>query len=424
MGYWLGAIADDFTGATDLGALLTRSGLRSVVCVGVPPEGLELPPCEAVIVALKSRSTSVRRAVGDSLSALMWLRRRECARFYFKYCSTFDSTAEGNIGPVADALLDALGEDFTVVCPAHPENGRTVYRGYLFVGDELLSESPMRHHPLTPMRDSNLLRLLGQQTPHRVGLAGYAQVSGGVSLLRHSLKNLRAEGYRYAVVDALEQQHLLTIAAACQDLSLTTGAAGLAMGLAYEARERGQVSVHAQAPFPRGPGPTAVLAGSCSPATLAQIATMQRFYPSRALDPELLVRDPQATVEDLARWAGEQAAAGPVLVYASAPPRLVRRYTSVFGPEIAARIEEALARLACRLVAAGFNRLVVAGGETSGAVVQALGIQALIVCPEIVPGVPWTRALPHSDLALALKSGNFGAPDFFLKALEMLIHRY
>jgi len=417
----LGAIADDFTGATDLGAMLTREGMRTVVCVGVPREGLALAPADAVVVALKSRTAPVQEAVQDSLAALRWLQAQGCRQFFFKYCSTFDSTDSGNIGPVADALLDALGAAFTVVCPAYPENGRTVYRGHLFVSDTLLSDSPMRHHPLTPMHDSNLVRVLGRQTPHQVGLASYESVAGGVLRLWERLEALRREGCRYAVVDALSNTHLRTLDEACKGLPLVTGGSGAALGLPRNFRLEGLLNAQSRPPkMPELGGYAAVLAGSCSAATLRQVAEMKKTSPSRALDIPSISENFGIVLEETIQWADEHKASGPVLIYSSAPPEEVRAHQRIYGPEVAGVIERALAAIAGRLVGLGFDKLIVAGGETSGAVVQALGVQALSLGPEIAPGVPWTRVLPQSNLALALKSGNFGGPEFFLRAFEVL----
>ena len=421
MSLLLGSIADDFTGATDLAAVLTHEGMRAVVFVGVPPEGSQPPPADAAVVALKSRTAPAQDAVRDSLAALRWLQKQGARQFFFKYCSTFDSTDSGNIGPVADALLDALESDFTVVCPAFPENRRTVYKGHLFVGDVPLSESSMRDHPLTPMRDSDLVRVLGRQTAHRVGLAPYESVAAGSRALGERLEALHQEGCRYAVVDALSHAHLSTIGEACRGMPLVTGGSGVARGLPrnfrLEGRDRGRTRPLA---MPELGGYAAVLAGSCSAATLRQIAEMRKTCPGLALDIPSLSRDFDVALEEIIRWADEHRSSGPVLVYSSAAPEEVRSYQQKYGPDIAHKIEQVLACVARRLVDSGFDKLVIAGGETSGAVVRALKAQALAVGPEIAPGVPWTQVLPHGNLALALKSGNFGGPDFFTRAFEVL----
>lgn len=409
----LGVIADDFTGATDVASMLVRAGMRCVQVIGVP-EG-PAPEADAVVVALKSRTAPLQAAVGESLAALAWLQGAGAQQIYFKYCSTFDSTPSGNIGPVADALLDALDSDFTVVCPAFPENGRSVYQGHLFVGQQLLSESSMAQHPLTPMTDSNLVRVLQAQTQRRVGLAARAVVAQGVAALQARFAALRAEGCAYAVVDAVDNQDLRTLAAACAGMPLLTAGSGLALGLpaVYAARFGLQPSA-AAADWPSAGVPAAVLSGSCSSATQAQVATWQAAgRPAWHIDP--LTAEGDGVAEALA-WLARQGA-GPVLFYATAEPERVLAVQAALGTAAAgAWVERCLAGIAQALVAQGVQRLVVAGGETSGAVVQALGVQRLRIGASIDPGVPWTQA-EGRPLWLALKSGNFGVMDFFAKAL-------
>ena len=394
----LGCIADDLTGATDLGVTLAREGLTVVQVNGVPAADLRVDAADAVVVALKSRTNPPEEAVAWSLQALEWLRRRGAARFYFKYCSTFDSTARGNIGPVADALVEALGCRFTVATPAYPRNGRTVYQGHLFVNGVPLAESGMKDHPLTPMRDSSLVRVLASQTPHRVALVPFEVMGAGAGSIRARLEALAKEA-RYAILDALTDEHLVAAGEACAHLPLTTGGAGLAMGLA---RALGAGRSARTAAFPRAEGPVALLSGSCSRATLEQVAAAKARLPAWQLDPERL--DAGAALA----WARAQT--GAYLIYASAPPERIAR-----GRE--AEIEACFRALAQGLAGQGVRRFVVAGGETSGAVVDALGVRALAIGPEIDPGVPWTAAADGSPYQLALKSGNFGGPDFFLKAI-------
>jgi uncharacterized protein YgbK (DUF1537 family) len=417
----LGCIADDVTGATDLASMLVRGGMRAVQLFGVPGAGAGVPEADAIVVALKSRTIAPSEAVAQSVAALRWLRAAGARQFFFKYCSTFDSTPRGNIGPVADALLEALGADFTIACPAFPENGRTVCHGYLFVGHVLLSESGMRDHPLTPMTDANLVRVLGRQTKHQVGLVPYPEVDGGSVALVTAWDRLRRDGARYAIVDALTDRHLLDIGLACADLPLVTGGSGVALGLPEGFRRRGLLGPDAAADrLPRVGGHAAVLAGSCSPATLGQITHASRTHPAFRIDARRLGRGEDVVGEAL-DWAGPRLGAEPVLIYASAPPEDVRQVQAELGRETAGRlVEEALARIARGLVAAGVRRLVVAGRETAGAVVQALGLAGLRIGPPIDPGVPWTASLDEPPLALALKSGNFGTADFFLKAFERL----
>jgi len=418
----LGAIADDFTGATDLCNMLVRHGMRTVQLIGVPRATLEVGEVDAVTIALKSRTAPVKEAVADSLEALDWLRRAGARQIFFKYCSTFDSTAEGNIGPVGDALADRLDASIAIACPAFPETGRTIYMGYLFVGDRLLSETHMAHHPLTPMTDPDLVRVLGRQTPRKVGLVAWPTVRRGASFIRDRLTELRHEGCRWAIVDCLEDEDLLAIGEAVADHPLVTGGSGVAMGLPANFRRAGLLPDRGAeaAALPPVPGPAVVLAGSCSAATLAQIEAFREHRPARRLDPLVLARGEE--LQEVVAWAREHLPSGPVLVYASAPPEEVRRVQAELGRERAgAVVEEAMAVIARELVAGGVRRLVVAGGETSGAVVKALGIEGLVIGPQIDPGVPATVTIGCGPrLALALKSGNFGRRDFFLRAFEVM----
>ena len=346
----LGCIADDFTGATDLANMLVGGGMRCMQTIGVP-QG-PAPDADAVVVALKSRTIAPQEAVEQSLAALTWLRVNGCRQFYFKYCSTFDSTPQGNIGPVIDALMQALGTPFTIACPAFPENGRTIFRGYLYVGDLLLSESGMKDHPLTPMRDANLVRVLQPQTRRKVGLARYDSVARGTAALRERFAQLQREGCAIAIVDAVSNADLHTIGAACADMPLVTAGSGVALGLPDNFRKSGQLAHTGEAArLPHIDGYAGIVSGSCSVATNAQVAEWRKTRPAFRLEP---------------------------------------------------------------------RKLVVAGGETAGAVVNRLGIKALRIGPQIDPGVPWTLSTGDPAIALALKSGNFGATDFFAKALEML----
>jgi uncharacterized protein YgbK (DUF1537 family) len=417
----LGCIADDFTGATDLANTLVREGMASVVTIGVPRADFSVPAADAVVVALKSRSCPAPEAVAAALAALEWLRRAGARQFFFKYCSTFDSTDAGNIGPVAEALLDALGADFTVACPAFPANERTVYLGHLFVGETLLAESGMRRHPLNPMTDSNLVRVLQRQSRRKVGLVPFAEVERGVSAVRAAIERLRAAGVGLAIVDALTEAHLLTIGTACAGLKLLTGGSGLALGLPENFRRAGLLGARAAGALPQLRGASAVLAGSCSEATRRQVARMRVRWPSAALDPGALEEEGDRAVRRVLEWAAARLGAGPVLIYSTAEPDAVERTQAALGRERAGHlVESAMARIAQGLVASGVRRLVVAGGETSGAVVGALGIEALRIGPEIAPGVPWTASAGEPPLLLALKSGNFGGEDFFLDAFAML----
>jgi len=415
----LGAIGDDFTGSTDLASMLVRGGMRTVQVIGVP-EG-PAPDADAVVVALKSRTIAPEQAVEQSLGALNWLRSAGCRQFFFKYCSTFDSSDRGNIGPVADALMDALGARFTIACPAFPENGRTVYRGHLFVGDVLLSESGMKDHPLTPMRDANLVRVLQRQSRRKVGLVPEDAVRRGTGAIEERFAALERDGVGMAIVDAVSDADLHAIGHACAGLPLVTGGSGVAVGLPENFRREGLLA-HADhaAELPGIEGLSAVLSGSCSAATNGQVVEWLRSRPGFRIDPLRLAEGNDLAGEALA-WARERIAAGPVLVYATSAPEEVARVQARLGADRAGQLVEAcLARVARGLVERGVRRLVVAGGETSGAVVSALGVRALRIGRQIDPGVPWTASVGGAPLALALKSGNFGSQDFFTKALAML----
>ena len=417
----LGCIADDFTGATDLAGLLARSGVSVSLRLGLPSD----PPdgsADVEVIALKSRTAPVADAVAETRSALDWLRRSGARQFYWKYCSTFDSTATGNIGPVARALLADLGGAQTIYCPAFPENGRRVFMGNLFVGQQPLAESPMKDHPLTPMRDSDLTRLLAPQLGGEpVGLVDWPTVAKGEAAVRQALAALAAQSVRHVVTDAVSDADLETIARACGDLVLLTGGSALARPLPALWREAGLLGADragAQRPEPaRG---AIVLSGSCSAMTRAQVAHFRASAaPSLRLDPLALAAEGSGAAR---AWLAQQDPLQPVMIYATAEPDEVRRAQSELGTARAGEIvEEAVAELARDARAAGRARFVVAGGETSGAVARALGVTRLMIGAEIAPGVPWTYAEDGKGaLALALKSGNFGAESFFADALTAL----
>ncbi|MDR0440639.1 MAG: four-carbon acid sugar kinase family protein [Candidatus Accumulibacter sp.] len=424
MSVLLGCIADDFTGGTDLAGMLVKAGMRTVQMIGVPeaPVGDDI---DAVVVALKSRTTPAADAVAESLAALAWLREAGCRQFYFKYCSTFDSTPRGNIGPVGEALMQALGSDFTIACPAFPVNGRTIYKGHLFVGDILLSDSGMKNHPLTPMTDANLVRFLQTQIKGKAGLVDYSVVRRGADAIRARFGELKKEGCNFAVPDAITDDDLLAIGEACAELPLVTAGSGIALGLPQNFRKAGLLPEHQIADaLPSTGGLRAVIAGSCSIATQGQVAAMREKHPAFRVDPFELAQGKDIAGEALA-WAESRIKKEPVLIYATAAPEAVKAVQAQLGTEKAgALVEDALAAIAQGLVEQGVGQMIVAGGETAGAVVKALGVTGLRIGPEIDPGVPWTvgitRDATRPPLALALKSGNFGTPDFFLKAWDRL----
>lgn len=417
----LGVIADDFTGATDVASMLVRAGMHTVLVLDVPIG--PLPDADAIVIALKTRTVAADQAVAHSLAALKALRSASPRQIYFKYCSTFDSTPQGNIGPVADALMAALGADFTIACPAFPENGRTVFRGHLFIGDVLLSDSGMRHHPLTPMTDANLVRVLQAQTPQQVGLLRHDALDGGVPAARACISQLCSEGIQIAVADAVSNSHLLTLADACAELPLLTAGSGLALGLPQAYARRGWFTPQLHVATLDGlTGPSAIVSGSCSEATNAQVARWRDEGRSAIhVDPVALFEGRQTAVAVLAQACAAMLH-GPVLVYASAAPESVNAVQTKLGIQAAGElVERTLACVAKGLIQAGVRRLVVAGGETAGAVVQALGIRQLRIGASICPGVPWTQAELEGSgepVQLALKSGNFGSVDFFAQALK------
>jgi uncharacterized protein YgbK (DUF1537 family) len=419
----LGCIADDLTGATDLALMLTREGLRVVQSIGVPPADLDVSKVDVVVAALKSRTNPAEEAVAQSLEAARVLKVLGAKRLYFKYCSTFDSADQGNIGPVAEALLRLTDDSATIACPAFPKAGRTVYCGHLFVGGVPIHESPMKDHPLTPMRDPDLVRVLQQQTRLKVGRVGYEALEAGAEATRAAFDKAVAAGDRILIVDAVNDAHLRTIGAAFADLPLITGGSGIAMGLPKAYLKAGLVERLTPPParMSAARGRQAILAGSCSAATQGQVAAaIAAGLPHFRLDPLQIAEGAQSAETVLAWFDGTAADATP-LVYSTDDPAAVRRTQEKLGCERAgAIVEKLLADVARALPARGVTRMIVAGGETSGAVVQALGTTALAIGPEIDPGVPWTRGLTGTDMTLALKSGNFGTPDFFLKAWSQL----
>jgi uncharacterized protein YgbK (DUF1537 family) len=416
----LGCVADDYTGASDLANTLTKAGLRTVQTIGIPEDDLALGEVDAVVVALKSRSIPAAQAVALSRAADAWLRQRGAAHVMFKICSTFDSTDQGNIGPVLDALRADAGEAVALVTPAFPETGRSVYQGHLFVGAVPLHESPLKDHPLNPMRDANLVRVLARQSAGPVGLIDMATVAKGADAVRDRLAALAGEGKGAAIADAIFDADLETLGRAALAHKVSCGASGLGLGLARALAQPGSTDPAADVLAEPVGGLAACLAGSCSQATLEQIAAAEALMPVLRLDPERLIAD-GAAVEEALAWAGARVETGPVLIASSASPEAVRALQARHGVERAGHaIEGALAQLAAALVARGVRRLVVAGGETSGAVVDHLGLKAFRVGPEIAAGVPVLRTASAEPMLLALKSGNFGGRDFFGRALGMM----
>ena len=420
----LGCIADDYTGASDLANTLTRAGLRTVQTIGVPAGDLALPEVDAVVVSLKSRSIEAGLAVTRSRAAEKWLRGRGASHVLFKICSTFDSTDAGNIGPVMDALRADSGDAIVLVTPAFPETGRTVYQGNLFVGAVPLNESPLKDHPLNPMHDSNLVRVLARQSKTRVGLVDLAVLARGADAVRAHLADLAGKGFGAAIVDAVFDRDLETIGVVALDHRLSVGASGIGLGIARALVATAKVKPDSVTAIPDAPvgGPAACLAGSCSQATLQQIANAEKAMPVLHLDPDRVVAGKEEARRALA-WARERISQGPILVASSSTPDEVAALQSRHGRDAAGHaIEQAMAEIAEGLVEAGVRRLVVAGGETSGAVVDRLKIPGFLVGAEIAAGVPVLRAVgtDSGEMLIALKSGNFGGPEFFSDALKLM----
>jgi 3-dehydrotetronate 4-kinase len=391
--------------------------------MGVPNSREAIGQADAIVIALKTRSVKSQEAIAKSLEALDALRAFGASRYYFKYCSTFDSTTEGNIGPVTDALIKALKISQTIFCPAFPENARSVYNGHLFVGDTLLNESSMRHHPLTPMTDANLARVLSGQSNQRIGCVAYSVVDQGAEAIKSTLLELDAQSTPFVIVDALKNEHLDSIAKACVDKLLLTGSSGLAAKLPAAYRECGLLSNVAISPaMPNIAGRTAILSGSCSTATQEQLAFIRSQYPIRFLDVRRCLQHAEAELNELVDWAKSLVDSQPLVIASTAEAGEVAVIQSEFGRQtVASAVEQMMANIARRLVdECNVRRLIVAGGETSGAIVSTLGVSTLRIGPRIAISVPWTESIEGPRLALALKSGNFGGRNFFQRAVEML----
>ena len=431
----LGCIADDFTGATDLANNLVRAGMRVVQTNGVPTQALTAE-VDAVVIALQTRTIAPADAIAQSLTALNWLKQAGSRQIYFKYCSTFDSwyganddVKRGNIGPVTEALMDVMGVDFTIATPAFPDNGRTIFKGHLFVGDVLLSESSMKNHPLTPMLDANLVTVMQAQCKRKVGLIDYRAVEAGAEAVQTRIAELRAQGVGIAIVDAISNEDLMRLGPALADLPLVTAGSGVAIGLPqnFGIQATGASATQA-ATLPTASGWQAVVSGSCSQATNAQVAAWQAS--GRALKALNLTAvlgsdvESRAEVQNVLSWAQALLPQGPVLIYSTADAESVKTTQTMLGSDATgAKVEHTLSTIAKGLIELGVQQLVVAGGETSGACVLALGVEQMQIGPQIDPGVPWCYGWSNAagiNIHLTLKSGNFGSPDFFVKAFELL----
>lgn len=412
----IGVIADDFTGATDVAGFLVSNGVSTTQLIGVPPASLTVD-AEAVVISLKSRTCAPEDAVAMSLAAYEWLRDRDCPRVFLKYGAAFESTRKGNIGPVTDALLDALKTDFTVICPALPASGTTCYNGYLFSGEALVEESPLRDHPVHPITDSSLVRLMEAQAFGRCGVVPAHVVDQGIGAVRAALDALRAAGRRYAVLDAIKDAHLDVLGAAVLELPIVTGSSGLAAGMAKAWRRRMQDPSRAAAAGAPRHGRGVVISGSAAPVTARQVEAYCAHAPWFVVEPDRCLADQAGYAREMAAWALAQPKHGPApILYATTDMETIRRVRARFGAAASAAIEATFAALARQLADAGMTRFVVAGTETASTVVQALGVTGFHVGPQVAPGVPWVRAvgLPYS---LVLKPGGFGEPGFFFDCM-------
>lgn len=416
----LGCIADDLTGATDLAMILMREGMKTVQIVDVPTAETPIPNADAIVIALKSRTIPAAEAIEMSLASCDWLLKAGAKQFFFKYCSTFDSTEDGNIGQVTDALMEKLQCKTTIVCPSFPENGRFVYRGYLFVNDGLLSESSLRNHPLTPMRDSNLQRVLAKQSKATVANVYFEDIEKGSESISQAMQD-NENGQTINIMDAMTDKHLRNIGRSCKEMYLLTGGSAVAQGLPDNYREAGLLSTRSTASFDAPAGKTIILSGSCSEATRAQVAYAKKHIPTFAIDAKDVLSGKPVAKEALGWAEANMSNEQPVLIYSSAEPEVVAQIQGQCDRvEIGSMVEEVIGEIAKQLKNMGVCRYIVAGGETSGAVINALGVKVMEIGPQIDPGVPWTKSIGNKPLALALKSGNFGTEDFFIKAITKL----
>ena len=409
----LGVIADDFTGASDIANTLMKQGMSTALVTDY--KHAEAPQIDACVIGLKTRSVYKDIAVAESLAAFQWLKAHGCQQFVFKYCSTFDSTPEGNIGPVAEALAAALNTKGVICCPAFPRAERRVFLGHLFVGDRLLSESGMENHPLNPMTDSDIRRWLARQSVSSVGHLSYELVQQGAEALKTALA---LSPHTLMIADALSDADLLVLGKAAAGMPLVTGGSGIALGLPQNFRDA-NLLIGRHTSFEGLSGPAVILSGSCSNATRAQITNHAKIYPTFKIDVCKLMSG-SVSISDILNFALQNAEILP-LIYSADDIEEINSLQCIYGSQsVAEALDRLFGILAVELTRQGFNRVVVAGGETSGAVVNALHISVFDVGPEIAPGVPCLKSLGAPSIAMALKSGNFGDTKFFSNAVKML----
>ena len=420
----LGIIGDDFTGSSDIANNLKKSGMQVSMYAGVPtlvPEETKKELTDAAVIALKTRTIPIKDAIKESLEALSWLRDCGCEQFIFKYCSTFDSTKEGNIGPVTDAIMEALNTDFTIACPSFPDAGRTVYFGHMFVNGKPLNESGMENHPLTPMTDHNLVRWLDYQTKNKVGLINTQDISKGTESVKEKIESLKTNGYKYAIIDTIKNEDFDIICNGVKDLPFLTGGSGIALGLPKIYKDRGLLSV-SNFQIPENNSNAVILSGSCSVTTINQIDIYKKNNPSFYISPDEVINS-EDLIEKVLSWIKDNETLSP-LVYSSSDTKVVSEKQKQYGQEILAnKIENFFEVLSKRLVKDNFGTFISAGGETSGAIIKGLGIQELKIGKEISHGVPalWSPdSIGNKPVFVTLKSGNFGQDDFFKRALKAL----
>ena len=419
----LGIIGDDFTGSSDIANNLKKSGMQVSMYAGIPtllPSEIKKESTDAAVIALKTRTIPIEEAISESLKALAWLKDCGCEQFIFKYCSTFDSTKKGNIGPVTDAIMEELNTDFTIACPSFPDAGRTVYFGHMFVNGKPLNESGMENHPLTPMTDHNLVRWLNYQTKDNVGLIDFQTISKGANSIKERIQTLKTDGYKYAIVDTIKNDDFEIICNGVKDLPFLTGGSGIALGLPKIYKDRGLLSA-TNFEIPKNNSNAIILSGSCSVATINQINIYKEKNPSLYISPDEVINN-EDLVEKVFSWIKDNETLSP-LIYSSSDTKTVTEKQKQYGQEILAnKIETFFELLSKKLVKDNFGTFISAGGETSGAVIKGLGVQELKIGEEISHGVPalWS---PHSNgnkpISVTLKSGNFGQTDFFERALKV-----
>ena len=419
----LGIIGDDFTGSSDIANNLKKSGMQVSMYAGIPtllPSEIKKELTDAAVIALKTRTIPIEEAISESLKALSWLKDCGCEQFIFKYCSTFDSTKKGNIGPVTDAIMKELNTDFTIACPSFPDAGRTVYFGHMFVNGKPLNESGMENHPLTPMTDHNLVRWLNYQTKDNVGLIDFQTISKGANSVKERIQTLKTDGYKYAIVDTIKNDDFDIICNGVKDLPFLTGGSGIALGLPKIYKDRGLLSA-SNFEIPKNNSNAIILSGSCSVATINQINIYKENNPSLYVSPDEVINN-EDLVEKVFSWIKDNETLSP-LIYSSSDTKTVTEKQKQYGQEILAnKIENFFELLSKKLVKDNFGTFISAGGETSGAVIKGLGVQELKIGEEISHGVPalWS---PHSNgnkpISVTLKSGNFGQTDFFERALKV-----